>query len=98
MVCTGTYVHSGDVITIGQALPTLRGRETGCVLKGPSGEMMVSKLWNPSKISQESLFCLKSKRGFHLLPCSHFNLNNFLVDISTDRGVFLVKKCQGFLV
>lgn len=31
VVCTGTYVHCGDVITIGQALPTLRGQETGGV-------------------------------------------------------------------
>ena len=62
MVCTGTYVHSGDVITIGQALPTLRGPETGCVLKGPSGEMMVLKLSNPSEISQEALFGLARKR------------------------------------
>ena len=37
MVCTGTYVHSGDVITIGQALPTLRGQETS--LRG-RGEMI----------------------------------------------------------
>ena len=48
VVCTGTYVHSGDVITIGQALPTLRGQETGCVWgsswRALSGETMV--LWN----------------------------------------------------
>lgn len=66
MVCTGTYVHSGDVITIGQALPTSPWTSfTGCVGKGvvegpkSGGNDRFYEPWNPREISQEALFSLK---------------------------------------
>lgn len=82
MVCTGTYVHSGDVITIGQALPTLRGQETS--LRG-RGEMI--GFMNPGilvkyhkKHYSAWIEAFESKRGFHLLPCFRFQFEQLWVD------------------